>query len=179
VLTAEPTVVAASDSTDNAEPGATEPGATIKHSDFWRYVSEALAVVWLVTVILWWWSARPKSGPREPEPIPLHRQQAKSLKAARKAALLDDAAALRVAMLEWARLQWPDNSPRSIGEIATRVSSPLSDELIKLSGASYGPDHQAWSGAAVAKAIRSFAVLSDEPAGQTKELLPPLMPSAS
>jgi hypothetical protein len=169
-----PTVAAAADVIDQAEPGA-----TIVHSVLWRYVSEALAVAWLLTIILWWWSARPKSGPREPEPLPLYRQQAKALKAARKAALLDDATAVRAAMLEWGRLQWPEDAPRSIGEIATRVSSPLALELGNLSGASYGPDDQAWNGAATAKAIRSFAVLSDENARQTKPLLPPLMPSAS
>lgn len=172
--TPTPTAGAATD-----PAGGAEPGPTTVDSVFWRYVSEALAVAWLLTIVLWWWSARPKSGPREPAPVPLHKQQAKALKAARKAALVDDATAVRAAMLEWGRLQWPENAPRSIGEMATRVSSPLATELGKLSGVSYGPDNQEWSGAAIAKAIRSFAVLTDENVEKTKDLLPPLMPSPS
>jgi len=154
------------------------PGTTVVHSGMWRYISEGLAVAWLLTIVAWWWSARPASGPSEPAPVPLHKQQARFLKEARKAALKNDAATVRAAMLEWGRLQWPENSPRSIGELSTRVSSPLADELGKLSGVSYGPANEEWNGEATAKAIRSFAVLSDDSAEQAQDLLPPLMPTS-
>ena len=49
------------------------------------------------------------------------------------------------------------------------------DELQRLSSASYGPGGTDWDGQALAKAIRSFAVLEDE-AGSRDEVLPPLMP---
>jgi hypothetical protein len=148
------------------------------HSGLWRYVSEGLAVAWLLTIVAWWWSARPASGPSRPAPVPFHKQQAKSLKEARKAALQNDATTVRAAMLAWGKLQWPENSPRSIGELSTRVSSPLADELGRLSGVSYGPANEDWNGEATAKAIRSFAVLADESAEQAKDLLPPLMPTS-
>lgn len=154
-------------------------GTTIVQSSFWRHVSEVLAVIWLLTILAWRWSSRPKREPREPETIPLHKQQARHLKAARKAALAGDAAALRAAMLDWGALQWPDDVPRSIGVLATRVSTPLSDELGKLSRASYGPGEKEWSGEAIAKAIRSFAVLPERVAAQSEDLLPPLMPPAA
>ena len=108
--------------------------------------------------------------------MPIHRQQAKHLKAARKAALAGDGAGVREAMLGWGRLQWPDDAPRSIGALATRVSSPLADELQGLSSASYGPGAADWDGQALAKAIRSFAVLEDGIEKQAA-VLPPLMPS--
>jgi hypothetical protein len=76
-------------------------------SDIWRRVAQALAVLWLLTLGTWWLSARPKREPREPAPPPLHKQQARLLKAARKAALAGDGAGVRHAMLEWGRLQWP------------------------------------------------------------------------
>ncbi len=155
-----------------------EPGTTVVHSGLWRYVSEGLAVTWLLTIVAWWWSARPASGPSRPAPVPFHKQQAKSLKEARKAALQNDATTVRAAMLAWGKLQWPENSPRSIGELSTRVSSPLADELGRLSGVSYGPANEDWNGEATAKAIRSFAVLADESAEQAKDLLPPLMPTS-
>ncbi|MGI9219555.1 MAG: BatD family protein [Woeseiaceae bacterium] len=158
---------------------AVAPGETITvHSTFWRRVSEILAALLLITLFSWWWSSRPKRGPREPEPVPIHKQQARSLKNARKAALAADAAAARSALISWGQLQWPAEPPRSIGTIAERVSAPLSDELLSLSRLSYGPENAEWNGAALAKALRSFAVLSDDDT-ESEELLPPLMPATS
>jgi hypothetical protein len=131
----------------------------------------------LITLIAWWWSSRPKRQRREAEPVPIHRQQAKHLRAARKAALSGDGAGVRQAMLGWAVLQWPDDAPRSIGALAARVSAPLADELTRLSSASYGPGDRDWDGKALARAIRSFSVLK-EGDSTNDELLPPLMPDA-
>jgi hypothetical protein len=107
----------------------------------------------------------------------LHKQQARYLKAARKAALEQDAAGVRTALLDWAERQWPEHPPRSIGALASRVSAPLADELLRLSKASYGNGDVRWDGNAMAKAIRSFAVLDETVEQGSDELLPPLMPS--
>lgn len=148
----------------------------IIHSGLWRRAAEALAAVWLLTVFVWWWSTRPRRDEREPPPVPLHKQQARHLKAARKAALAGNASQVRHALLEWGRLQWPDSPPRSIGRLADGVSDPLHTELKQLSGSSYGPNGGGWNGEELAKALRSFAVVDDRAAGKTPELLPPLMP---
>ena len=108
--------------------------------------------------------------------MPLHKQQARHLKAARKAALAGNASQARHALLEWGRLQWPDSPPRSIGRLADGVSDPLHTQLKQLSGSSYGPNGGGWDGAELAKALRSLAVVADRTAGKTPELLPPLMP---
>jgi hypothetical protein len=79
-------------------------------------------------------------------------------------------------MLEWARLQWRDDAPRSIGDIANRVAAPLSDELRALSASSYSHGSQDWDGSALAKAIRSIKVLVEDNEAATQSLLPPLMP---
>ena len=163
-----------------AEGGAASsepaPAALAVADGLWRRVSGLLAAVWLLTLIAWWWSSRPKRQRREAEPVPLHRQQARYLKAARQAALAADGAGVRRAMLSWAALQWPDDAPLSIGVLARRVSAPLADELQRLSSASYGPGNRAWDGEALAKAIRSFSVLDARDA-RPEEILPPLMPA--
>ena len=170
--------VAANTEATATEVAGGEAVSVTVHSEFWRRVSEILAVLLAITLFAWWWSSRPKRTPREPEPVPIHKQQAKFLKAARKAALAGDAATVRSAMIGWGQLQWPDDAPRSIGNIAKRVSAPLSDELTALSRLSYGPEKAEWNGAALAKALRSFAVLRDD-SDVTDELLPPLMPATS
>jgi len=142
----------------------------------WQLIAETLAAVLALTWFSWWWSSRPRREEREPPPVPLHKQQARHLKAARKAALAGDAPGVRQALLDWGRLQWPDKPPRSIGRLAEGVSSPLSDELQKLSGISYGPAGGDWNGEALAKALRSFAVEHESVESQQADLLPPLLP---
>ncbi len=153
-----------------------EPAKDTMSRGFWRRASELLAAVWLLTLFAWWWSSRPRGREREPAQVPLHKQQARHLKAARKAALAGDGAAVRKALLAWAGLQWPDDTPRSIGAIAQRVSAPLAAELDRLSSLSYGPTRGDWNGEALAKALRSFSVLSNDNEDPA-QLLPPLMPT--
>jgi hypothetical protein len=155
-----------------------EAEATSVQSDFWRRISEGLVALWLLTVLLWWWSRRPEKKPKEPEPPPIHKQQAKFLKAARKAALVEDAVTVKAALLSWGRLQWPNDWPRSIGDIASRVSDPLATELETLCSSSYGPNGESWNGKELAKALRSFAVKDGEEECSTKDELPPLMPGS-
>ena len=152
------------------------PGEVSVPGGFWRRVSELLAAVWLVTLLAWWWTSRPEKRSRESAPVPLHKRQAKLLKAARKAAVAGDGSGVREELLGWAALEWPDDTPRSIGALSRRVSSQLADELNKLSRLSYGPNTGEFDGDALAKAIRSFSVLKDD-AAERIEQLPPLMPS--
>jgi len=159
-----------------AEPvgGAAEPAMP---DAFWRRVSELLAAVWLVTLLAWWWTSRPtKREPREPAPVPLHKRQSRLLKSARKAARAGDAAGVKQSLLEWAALEWPENTPRSIGALASRVSPDLAGELDAFSSLSYGPRRGEFDGDALATAIRSFSVLRDD-SSEDHEQLPPLMPA--
>lgn len=142
----------------------------------WKLIAETLAAVLALTWLSWWWSSRPRREECEPPPVPLHKQQARHLKAARKAALAGDARGVRQALLDWGRLQWPDNPPRSVGRLAEAVSAPLSEELRKLSGISYGPGGGDWNGEALAKALRSFAIVEKSAASKQVDLLPPLLP---
>jgi hypothetical protein len=177
----EPAVETATPTPGTPDTTAAASTTVTVHSEFWRHVSEVLATVLLLTLSAWWWSSRygqVSRAPREREPIPIHKRQASLLRKARKAALAADAAGVRSAMVAWGQLQWPDHAPRSIGVIAGRVSSPLADELRALSRLSYGPDRAPWDGAALARALRSFAVVAADH-DNSEELLPPLLPPTS
>ncbi len=155
------------------------PQAVSVQSQLWRRVAELLGALWLVTLGAWWWTSRPvRPRARTPTVAPAYKQQARHIKDARKAALDGNGAGVRSAMLEWARMQWPEDAPRSIGAIAARVSEPLASELSLLSAASYGRDGKGWDGKALAKALRSFSVLDEKP-GRSEDQLPPLMPGVS
>ena len=99
--------------------------------------------------------------------------------AARKAASAEDGAGVREALLQWARLQWPDEAPRSLGDLANRVAPPLADELRKLSAASYSSDGGLWDATVLARALKSVSVRSRVEEAAVREPLPPLMPPAN
>jgi hypothetical protein len=152
-------------------------GSVVIHSNFWRLVSEGLAGVWILTLLAWWWSGRPKKAQPVSQEPPVHKQQSRLLRQARKAAQAGDAATVKSALLKWGRLQWPDNAPLSIGKIAVRVTDPLDAELANLSRGTYGPSADSeWNGDALAKALRSFAVRKEVQKREVTDLLPPLMP---
>lgn len=155
--------------------------ALVVHSNFWRRASEALAAAWLVTLVAWWYTRR--TGPREKRALkqdaePGYRHQEAHLKAARRAAERGDAAAARAAVLEWGRGQWRDEPPRSIGDVAGRVSEPLATELANLNRVSYGPGLVSWDGRALSRALRSQRINEPRARGGRQAELPPLMPSA-
>ena len=151
----------------------------IIQSNFWRRVSEALAGVWLLTVVTWWWSRRPVDRmPKEPEPPPVYKQQSRILKAARKAAQAGDGRGIRSALLDWGRLEWPDNAPLNIGDLANRIAMPLSTQLEGLCRADYGPQKESFDGEALAKSLRSISVLQEQKEERPTDALPPLMPNS-
>ena len=171
VAVAEPDVESAVDNEPEHQDKPAPP------DEFWKLIAQFIAGVWLLTVAAWWFSSRnPKREVREPAPPPLYKQQAKFIKAARKAASAGDKAGVRAAIVEWGRLQWPDNAPRSVGDFAKRVAAPLSDELQNLSASSYSNGAADWDGSALAKALRSINVLVEDSEATTEDPLPPLMP---
>ena len=85
----------------------------------------------------------------------------------------------RQSLLDWSRLQWSENAPRCIGELADRVEAPLSDELRKLSAVSYGRGSGDWNGAPLADALRSVTIVAEHSPVVEREALPPLMPPAA
>ncbi len=160
------------------EAAPEEAGESVMLPDgFWKRVSELIAAAWLLTVFAWWWSSRERHPQiREPEPAPIYKQQAKFVRAAKKAAMAGDKAGVRAALVEWGRLQWPDEAPRSVGELAARVTSPLRDELRTLSATSYGTTAGEWNGSALAQALRSINIVMEHDEVAVDDPLPPLMP---
>jgi hypothetical protein len=160
-------------------PGETGEAAAEPAADgFWKRVAQLTAGAWLLTLLAWWWSSgSEKTEPKEALPPPVYKQQARFVKAAKKAATAGDKAGVRSALVEWGRLQWPDDAPRNVGDLAKRVASPLSDELRALSASSYSSGASDWDGSSFAKALRSMSVLIEDIEATTESPLPPLMPS--
>lgn len=160
-----------------------DPAAVLAATSFWQRVAEVLSVLWILTLAAWWWSSRSKPRanrePRVPDEPPIHKQQKELLKAAQKAAKAEDGGGVRSALLDWARLQWADDAPRSLGGLSDRVASPLAEELRALSSASYAANGGSWNAAALANALRSISIVTKASDAVEGGPLPPLMPPAA
>ncbi len=82
----------------------------------------------------------------------------KALRALRQACDDNDARAAARALLDWAAAEWPDNPPRNLGAVATRLNNEAGDEVRRLDQSLYAPGGVVWEGAALANVFRSVEV---------------------
>ena len=151
---------------DSAPPRFTAPGVWP-----WQWVSVALAVLWIGTMLAWWRSRR-----REPT-APLARRPAPAAKPnelqARgrfvSACKLDDAKTARRALLEWAHAKWPDSPPAGLRALADRLGDSNVDALlIELDRACFAGAE--WNGGALAQALNRLPAMPEKKKAGRAEL---------
>ncbi len=95
----------------------------------WRYVSIVLLILWLLTLVIWLYSARRRAryGVVSSESVPSVKQAIAAIKSACDQA---DIKVLQQAVLIWAKAQWPGRRLLVLGDIA--YCDGVSPELLKL-----------------------------------------------
>lgn len=120
----------------------------------WLWGTLAFALLWLVTLLLWWRSratTESREETMESEPT--------SCKGARKQffAACDSSQPqqARIALLQWAACHWPDDPPKGLDALAQRLDTPAVPELLsELDGALYQQGAAVWCGDALAQHLR-------------------------
>ena len=143
---------------------------TVKTSHAWQYVSLALGLVWLVTLLLWWRSGRQdKRQARAGNNAALIGQVRKDIK---QACQHHDAEKTKEYLLQWAHLHWAEHPPMSIGEIGRRSSKQLAAEIDLLANSLYSARSKAWNGSDfwVAFANESFKQQKEKQKGRLEPL---------
>ena len=127
-----------------AKPNGLSLDMPAKSSDMrWRWVSGALAVGWLATVLVWWYRSRRKPLPAAVLAKPSQRQLRRNLERACQSNMAVDA---QQALLAWAGQRWPGSQIRSLGQFAARLEGELQGEVHLLSQALYAESDRTWSG---------------------------------
>jgi hypothetical protein len=100
-----------------------------------------------------------------------------TLRALQQACNDNDARAAARALLDWAAAEWPDNPPRNLGAVASRLESAAGAEVRRLDQSLYAPGGVVWNGAALGNAFRTAARVK-QPARpkQAADGLAPLYP---
>lgn len=141
---------------------------------FWPWLSAALSGLWLLT-LLGWWRERRRRSPSAPttESPPRARVARTEL---RDACRNGDRQAAARALLDWARAEWPDAPPTSLGALATRMPHARA-AILHLDRALYAAGTADWRGADLWRTVRA-GLREDAPGGRAApdSALPPLYP---
>jgi hypothetical protein len=146
----------------------------------WPWISAALAIGWLLTLVFWWWRAR-GAHPRERETPPPAANSVEATTARKQflaACRAGDAITARRTLLAWAAAHWPDDPPRGLEALAQRLPDPAAREaLADLNRALY-KDAGHWNGTQLAQSLQQLPK-QDSRAGNSKAVLAPLYPESA
>jgi len=160
-------------------PVAATPVATVAPATnqlLWITATITLAAAWLLTLSLWWWSARHRRG-EAPHTAP--QVDPPDIRAARRqlqdACERNDAIAAQRALLAWAQSRWPHADAGAWHELRSASGPALAGELEVLEHALYGRQSAGWTGATL---WRSFCAEAPAPTSKRKSprTLTPLHP---
>jgi len=146
----------------------------------WAWISAALALGWLLTLLAWWWRSRrrrsvPRAAPGTGTNPGTATQARRQFLAACQAG---DACSARRSLLEWAGAHWPDDPPRGLQALARRLDDPgIQQELAALDRANYTTGGQ-WDGTPLAGRLQQLPPVQSGRHGD-RDVLGPLYPESA
>jgi hypothetical protein len=138
---------------ESNKPVSITPSAQTVQAGYWPWLSGALALGWLLTLIA---LLRKNSAPviaKTKQSGPSPRALAKEVQ---KQANHNHASETKDALLAWARACWPGHSISSLADISEQVSAELAGEINALNASLYSPQHSPWQGEEMLKAFKTF-----------------------
>jgi hypothetical protein len=168
-----------SDAAPVAQPSALPPVVVTQERTLWPWISGALALAWLATVALWWRSrtgrARSPSAPAaKPPSAPAVKPLRKVLRDLESACVVNDPAAARNALLEFAETRFAANPPRSLGALAALLPDGVAREVLALEAHIYGAASGAWRGDGLKGVLGALESAGTAPEAPADEPLVPL-----
>ena len=148
----------------------------------WSWIAGGLALLVLGALLLWRRSRRkPPAAPapvaeKPAAPAAAAPDAGGALRALQQACDDNDARAATRALLDWAAAEWPDNPPRNLGAIASRLKHDAGAEVRRLDQALYAPGGVVWNGAALGNVFRAGVVKPPEEPVSAAGGLAPLYP---
>jgi len=133
---------------------------------YWPWVAGGFALLLFGGLVVWGRSRRrppasqaPGAGkPVAPAAAPAPDPDG-ALRSLKLACADNDATAAARALLDWAAAEWPDNPPRNLAAIASRLNNDAGAEVRRLDQALYAPGGVVWDGTALGDAFRATAAV--------------------
>ena len=143
-------------------PGSTPNPINAETQDHWLWFSVALALLWLGTVLAWWFTSRANShrqtsGGGQPMAAPVAiAREAEARAAFRQACRENNPQVARRHLLDWARAVWPSDPPIGLKALAQRLDDTgLKRSLSQLDRACYAGGE--WQGEPLLKGLKTLS----------------------
>lgn len=151
-------------------------GEYASEQNTWQWISAALAIAWLATLLLWFFKNRTAHSNSDPATETNEQVATIATTAELEAACRsNDADTIAKALLNWSARHWPHSPPRSLGKLAERwQDEPAKAALTTLEQARFQGDGTV-DGAAIWQAIRT-ALHTRHTTHSAPDALPPLYP---
>ncbi|MCP5197082.1 MAG: protein BatD [Gammaproteobacteria bacterium] len=149
---------------------------------YWPWIALALLLAWIATLILWWKARRAvqtvstATGAQENRSL----SQRQALRELQQACQANDAERMKAMLLHWAKIQWPENPPRSVLGVAQHINDDaVRQALMKFDRWLYRDTGENWQGDALYREISTlFSLKTDKGRNGAKErTLPELYPA--
>ncbi len=158
-----------------ASAGALPPGGTtiVTSPGAWPWVALLLGLGWAATAGGWWWRTRGEAG-AAPAPLrnPFVTDLATATRAVREVCEQGDPAAVRKALLTWARARWPDAAVHDLIDVRELAGPALAGEIDRLDASRYAATPGDWDGRAIVHAVESLSAGADTGRGGVAGLEP-------
>jgi BatD DUF11 like domain len=146
-------------------PAAAPSGTITTLMQIWPWIAGGLALLVFGSLVVWRRSRRRPPIAQTPVAVKLDAPAAApapdpggALRSLKQACDDNDARAAARALLDWAAAMWPDNPPRNLGAVASRLENDAGAEVRRLDQSLYAPGGVVWDGAALENAFRATAV---------------------
>ncbi len=166
----------------------------------WPWLALAFAFLWLTTLLLWWWERNLRSPVRQARAGGRGRSRdtlrrgslATARDRVRQACQAQAPRDTREALLAWGQVRWPEDPPRRLDTLATRLGANAATWMGRLDQCLYAPgtsghapgipgDVAGWDGPAAWRDLGpALEAAAESPSGQggVADPLPPLYPHA-
>lgn len=124
-----------------------------QHEPVWMWVSVAMAVLWLLTLLLWWRSHRQVSVQVQYKTVILATEK-KALLQLEKACKAKDAKACRQALLLWSAAVWPEKNIQSLGLLRHELNAKAAGLIAELEASLFSAQQGAWHADDLLKCIQ-------------------------
>ncbi len=109
----------------------------------WFWSTLVFFLLWLVTLVLWWRSHATNKNVQIPETENIQKLNT-CLKQLKHACNRDSPQETKLALLNWAKLVFPDQQVLSLSQLADYVDEPLKHKLLDLNTCLYAANRLSW-----------------------------------
>ncbi len=158
---------------DEIKPAAA--ALPVENSIYWQWSTLAFALAWLVTLFLLFRKpAATGAGANTKTETAIFPPLKAAITAVEKHAKNNDAENTRVALIEWARSAYADNTITNLSQISERCSSQLANEIRHLNESLYSPEKPSWNGKTLLAAFKTARSQDNKQSEKNATALKPL-----